>query len=327
MQTELDGLREQLGSWRWMLLVAAALESGMLQALATAPSGCDDLAARLGLEPRATYIVAEALVDGGFLARAGDLWHLTDAARRLLVDQADPAYTAPVVLHGRDLAARWLNLPEILRGRRPEPRRASAPGNFTATMAVGARGTAPVVVERCLAHFPAAQRILDVGGGPGVHARAFLDQGLAVTIFDLPSVIESVRPQWAAANHVTLAAGDFTTGLPEGPFDLVLLGNVCHIYGPAENRRLFKRVAEALAPGGGVAIIDFVRGRSPAAALFGVNMLAGGGTGDTWTEAEYRAWLAEASFGEMQVEDVGASPEEIRTQQRQLIFALRTALP
>jgi SAM-dependent methyltransferase len=327
MQTEIDRLSEQLGSWRWMLLVAAALESGIFEALDTKPSGRDELAGRLGLEQRATYIVAEALVDGGFLLHADGRWQVTDAARRLLLDQADPAYTAPVVLHGRDLAARWLNLPEVLKGQQPVSRRASAPGNFTATMAAGARTSAPVVVEHCLAHLPEARRILDVGGGPGVHARAFLDHGLAVIIFDLPSVIDLVRPQWGSVTGVTLVGGDFTRGLPEGPFDLVLLGNVCHIYGPDENRRLFQHVANVLAPEGGVAIIDFVRGRSPAAALFGVNMLAAGGTGDTWTEAEYRAWLTEAGFGEIQVEDVGASQEEIGSQQRQLIFARKTETP
>ncbi len=321
MQTELDKLREELGHWRWMLLVAAALESGIFRALEAEPLGRADLAARLSLEPRATYIVAEALVDGEFLRQADGRWQVTDAARRLLLDQADPAYTAPVVLHGRDLAARWLNLPEVLKGQQLEPRRASAPGNFTATMAAGARGSAPVVVERCLARFPVARRVLDVGGGPGVHARAFLDHGLSVTIFDLPSVIELVRPQWAGAGGVALVAGDFTEGLPEDPFDLVLLGNVCHIYGPDENRRLLARAAAALAPGGGVAIVDFVRGRSPAAALFGVNMLSAGGTGDTWTKAEYQEWLAGAGFGEIEVEDTGASPEEIRTRQRQLVFA------
>ena len=321
MQTDLDRLAAQLGSWRWMLLVAAALDSGIVRALGAGPLGPDDLAGQLGLEPRATCVVAEALVEGGFLQGADGRWGLTGPARRLLLDETDPAYTAPSVLHGRDLAARWLNLPEILKGQRPATRPASGPGTFTATMALGARTAAPVAVAACLAHFPGTRRVLDVGGGPGVYARAFLDQGLAVTIFDLPPVIELVRPQWAGVTEATLAAGDFTAGLPAGPFDLALLGNVCHIYGPDENRRLFQRVAAALAPGGGVAIIDFVRGRSPMAALFGVNMLSGGGTGGTWTEAEYRAWLAEAGFAEIQVEDTGATPEEISIHQRQLIFA------
>lgn len=326
MDVDLDSLCERLRTWRWLLLVAAAHENGLFAALAGAPLAVEELAGRLGLERRATWVAAEALVAGGFLASADDRYHLPEAARRLLVDESDPAYSAPSAIHSRDLVARWLDLSEILRGNRPEPRLLStSPGNFTAAMASGARATAPVIVEHCLQHFPEARRVLDVGGGPGVHARAFRARGTTVTIFDLPEVIELVRAQWAGEKNVTLVGGDFTAGLPAGPFDLVLLGNVCHIYGPEENRRLFRRVAAALVPGGGVAIIDLVRGRSAAAALFGVNMLAATASGGTWTEAEYAVWLTEAGFGEIEVVDVGASPEEISARQRQLIVARRVA--
>ena len=326
MEKELDALRAQLGEWRWLLVVAAAHESGIFTALATGSLAVEDLAGRLGLEQRATYVVAEALVAGGFLAGAGRRYRLSEAARRLLLDESDPAYFAPSIMHSRDLAARWLQLPEILKGNRPGRPRGSAPGNFTAAMAAGARTSAPEVVERCLAHFPEARRVMDVGGGPGVHARAFHEKGMAVTILDRPEVIELVRPRWAGASDVTLVGGDFTVGLPEGPFDLVLLGNVCHIYGPEENLRLFKRVAAALAPGGGVAIIDFVRGRSVAAALFGVNMLTASASAGTWTEAEYRAWLTEAGFGEIEVADVGSPVGETDARLHQLILARRIAV-
>ncbi len=321
METELVTLREQLGTWRWLLLVAAAHESGIFAALDKVQLDAEEMAARLGLEQRATYVVAEALVAGGFMASVDGRYQLTEAARRLLVDQSDPAYQAPSVLHSRDLAASWLQLPEILKGNRPERRRRSTPGTFTATMAIGARRNAVQIVERCLTRFPKARRVMDVGGGPGVHARAFHDRGLAVTILDLPDVIELVRPQWAGAADVTLIGGDFTMGLPEGPFDLVLLGNVCHIYGPEENQSLFRRVAAVLAPGGGVAIIDFVRGRSAAAALFGVNMLAASPKAGTWTEVEYTTWLRKAGFDDIDLMDVGSSPEEIKARQTQLITA------
>lgn len=313
--SEIEEPRERLRSWRWLLLVAAAHETGIFRALAAGPLRLDELAGGLGLERRASYNVVEALVAGGFLLAAGGRYQVAEAARGLLVDEGSPDYLAPSVMHGRDLAARWLHLPEILRGSPPPERpRRFAPANFIATMAINARQSAPAVVERCLARWPAARQVLDVGGGPGVHARAFLAKGLAVTILDLPEVIELVRPRWAGVQGIRLVPGDFTVGLPEGPFDLALLGNVCHIYGPEENRRLFRRVAAVLAPGGGIAIQDLVRGRGEAAALFGVNMLASTANGGTWTEAEYGQWLGEAGFGEMTVEDLDG-------RDRQLILA------
>ena len=308
---ETETLREELSQWRWLLVVAAAQETGMIAALASGTLALDDLVERLGLDRRAAYVIAEALVAGGFAEAKDGGYRLAPAARRLLVDESDEAYLAPSVLHSRDLIARWLQLPGVLKGVRPEPRPGMrrSPATFIGTMAVGARASAAAVVERCLARFPAAKSVLDVGGGPGVHAGALLARGLAVTILDLPDVIDLVRTRWAGTDGVTLVPGDFTVGLPPGPFDLVLLGNVCHIYGPAENQRLFARVAGVLRPGGGVAILDFVRGRSVTAALFGVNMLAG--SGGTWTEAEYRDWLAAAGFTAITVEDLNGPERQL----------------
>jgi len=58
------------------------------------------------------------------------------------------------------------------------------------------------------------------------------------------------------------------------------LGNICHIYGEDENIQLFKRVYDALGHGGRISILDFVRGISPRADLFAVNMLANTNTGE-----------------------------------------------
>ena len=172
MQTELDRLAAQLGSWRWMLLVAAALDSGIVRALDAGPLGPDDLAGQLGLDPRATYVIAEALVEGGYLQGADGRWGLTGPARRLLLDETDPAFTAPSVLHGRDLASAVAEPARDPEGAAARHAHCVWAGELHATMALGARTAAPVAVAACLAHFPGARRVLDVGGGPGVYARA-----------------------------------------------------------------------------------------------------------------------------------------------------------
>jgi hypothetical protein len=59
---------------------------------------------------------------------------------------------------------------------------------------------------------------------------------------------------------------------------------------------LFRNLRRIVAPGGGVAVITFLRGRDPMSALFAVQMLVNDNGGDTHTEEEYRAWLAEAGF-------------------------------
>jgi SAM-dependent methyltransferase len=87
-------------------------------------------------------------------------------------------------------------------------------------------------------------------------------------------------------------------GLPEGPFDAVYFGNTSHLYGPEENEKLFERMRASLAPGGIVAIREFVRGMSEDAALFAINMLVLSSSGGTYSADEYAGWLAEAGFEE-----------------------------
>src|ERR671920_2155548 len=135
-----------------------------------------------------------------------------------------------------------------------------------------ARPGAQPVASLLLSRLPKSAHILDVGGGPGTYAEAFVKDGARVTIHDLPEVIKLMKEHLAAAG-ISAVGGDFNEGLPEGPFDAAYLGSVSHIYGPKENLTLIKRVAESLYPNGLIAIRDFVRGLSKGAALFGVNML------------------------------------------------------
>jgi len=110
--------------------------------------------------------------------------------------------------------------------------------------------------------------------------------------------------------------GDFTEEVFSGQFNLTFLGNICHIYGEEENLLLFKRVHDSLQEGGRIAILDFVRGVSPRAELFGVNMLANTKTGGTWTLDQYTNWLKVAGFSQVKMHDIDG---------RQILTATRGA--
>jgi len=86
----------------------------------------------------------------------------------------------------------------------------------------------------------------------------------------LPEVIKMMQPELDPGLPIKMVKGDFTEGLPPGPYDLVYLGNVCHIYGERENRKLFRDAAQVLKPGGQIVIVDMLRGyRSYARAICG----------------------------------------------------------
>ena len=80
----------------------------------------------------------------------------------------------------------------------------------------------------------------------------------------------------------------------------MLVPNFLHHFNAADCVRFLKNAHAALRPGGTVAIVEFVpnpdRISPPAAAGFGLIMLATTPEGDGYTFAEYSAMLAQAGF-------------------------------
>ncbi len=92
-----------------------------------------------------------------------------------------------------------------------------------------------------------------------------------------------------------LLEADFGTG-----HRVATLGHILHSEGEARSRKLLQRVFRALAPGGTIAIAEFVpnddRTGPLAPLIFAVNMLVNTEQGDTFTFGEIGAWLVEAGF-------------------------------
>jgi release factor glutamine methyltransferase len=103
------------------------------------------------------------------------------------------------------------------------------------TLATDSRALIPrpeteVVVERCLAHLADldAPEVLDVGTGTGAIALAIADEhpGAQVTAIDVSEEALALAAENAErtglAARVVLERHDLTTGLPGGPYDLVV---------------------------------------------------------------------------------------------------------
>ena len=102
-----------------------------------------------------------------------------------------------------------------------------------------------------------------------------------------------------------LNAADFGSG-----HDLATLGQILHSEGGAQSRELLGKVFRALAPGGTIAIAEFIanddRSGPPLAMLFAVNMLVNTEEGDTFTVPEITQWLTEAGFVDLRTMEVPA---------------------
>lgn len=301
----------------WALVGALGLEIGVYDALADSPLPLEELAGQLSADPRGLGILLAALEELGAVRRDADGWRLTGAGRARFVDEDTPDYQAGAAELWLANTRRLLEeLPEAVRtGEPPGPREGDGSGEgdvarFQAAMAdkdpdlveAVARGCARACAERA----GDGGRALDVGGGPGVFARALRERGFEVTLLDTPEVVEHVAEAYDLedAEGIRLEAGDFEERLPDGPYDLVLLANITHILPPEGNADLLDRAADRLVPGGTVAVLDFVRGASSFAPLFGITMLLNTERGNTYTRADYDRWLDAAGFEEVRLHPV-----------------------
>jgi SAM-dependent methyltransferase len=301
------------GQWQPQMVLMAALEVGLIEALLERPRPPEAVVAELGLDERAARRVIAVLVDAGYLEGRSEGVVVAPGVRALL-DSRDDAYMGDRLLHVHGLFARWVQLPEVLRHggparseRTPESLRA-----FIGSMRVGARERARPLAERLETLFPRTRSVLDVGGGPGTQARAFKELGWKVTVLDFPEVIDLMAADLDQAG-VAAIRGDATEGIPGGDFDLVYCGNLFHSMSPAKGERLVADAAGALASGGALAIHDFLRGTGLPASLFAVNMLVATSDGDAYGEDDYRRWCAAAGLRDFAVHELGARPQWLVT--------------
>ena len=148
-------------------------------------------------------------------------------------------------------------------------------------------------------------RILDVGGGSGAYAMAFMraKDGLRAMVFDLPNMVPLTQKYIAEeglSDKVGTVVGDYHTDDLGSGFDLVFLSAIIHSNSPKQNQALIDKACRALNPGGKLVIQDFIMDEdrtTPAfGAFFALNMLVGTEAGDTYTEREVQRWMGEAGL-------------------------------
>ena len=289
-----------------LLIVGAALKAGIFDTLHEKPAKLDDLASELSMDFRALWTVMEALISLGYVTSDNETLQLTPETNELFFNEDSKNYIGYSLIHIFNVIHSWTNLPLILRtGQPPKTERDQQDiKGFMAAMKKNVMEIAEPLVSICLKGLSENPKVLDLGGGPLNYARLFTGAGATVTVQDIPEVCAIMEPTLLPGEKIKFVPGDFTEGVSPGEFELAFLGNICHIYGEEENTLLFKRVHDSLRNGGRIVILDFVRGMSPRADLFAVNMLANTKTGGTWTLEQYTNWLKTAGFDQIEVHDI-----------------------
>jgi 2-polyprenyl-3-methyl-5-hydroxy-6-metoxy-1,4-benzoquinol methylase len=176
---------------------------------------------------------------------------------------------------------------------------------FAETMAPMAATAAGPMARVLLEGRTGPMRVLDIAAGHGLFGIAFAQQNpeAKITALDWAPVLEVAKRNAKKAGvegHIAMLPGSAFEVEYGGPYDMVLLTNFLHHFDPPTSVGLLKKVHGALAPGGRVAVLDFVpnddRVSPPVAAAFAMTMLATTASGNVYTLSEYTAMLKEAGF-------------------------------
>ena len=294
------------------LIIEAAIRHGVFDKLDLKPRTLEQLAAETGTSERGLKAILNVLVNLNLLDRDGNNYKLTPESSSFLVS-SKPGYYGMFFAHISDqLLPKWLELNEIVKTGKPAKKvntqeegaaffaefvESLFPISFPAASALGA--------HLGVAHATGRLNVLDIGAGSGVWGIALAKQSPHVHIraVDWPQVLEvtkRVAAKHGVTERLTTAAGDFFEADFGAGHQIATIGHILHSEGAERSQRLLKKVFTALAPGGTIAIQEFVpndqRTGPTQALIFAVNMLVNTDAGDTFTFEEMSSWLRAAGF-------------------------------
>ena len=306
-----EDFREAVAAYRLPRIIFTALDLDLFSAVGGKAWTVPALAGRLRVSPRGLEILCRNLAAAGLLIKSGGCYRNSRLARREL-NKKSPAYRWAYLDLLRNHWNDWSTLTRSVRRGKPvedndDPDEPAYRRRFTWAMHHRSLDVAPKIAAQV--NLRGARTLLDLGGGPGTYALAFLKRNpaLRATVGDRMPALVVAREIAATVPHgkrLSYLPVDFVKQPIPGRYDVIWFSNVLHIYSPEENRRLFRKMAASLAPGGRLLIQDAflhdTNGLHPReASLFAVTMLLFTDQGDTYSVRDTTAWLKRAGFAKV----------------------------
>jgi ubiquinone/menaquinone biosynthesis C-methylase UbiE len=277
-----------------------SLELGIFEELGDKQVSASEMAARLNSDARATEVLLNALAALNLVAKNGNLFANEKGVAGLLLKEG--ADTGDAMLrHAANLWENWSHLTDTVRSGKP-PRVGGGTERRTA-LALATKEQGRNYSQRLAwaLNCHGAERMLDLGGGCGLHALTFAVTypRLQVVLFDREEeALRMARAEIAGKEveaRVSIRKGDFLTDDIGSDFDLVLLSFVLSLLGEDQIPLLLKKVEGSLRPGGRVVVLDMIlendKTHPAPAALFSVNMLVTTGKGRAYSFREIEDFL------------------------------------
>ena len=302
-----EEFRDAVGAYRLPRIILTALDLDLFTVMGTRAWTATTLARRLRTSERGLAILCRNLATAGLLAKQG-LRYRTTRLGRTELNAKSPRYRGAYLQLIRGQWDDWSQLTRSVRRGRPvegdPPDDPAYRRRFSWAMHHRSKDIAPQVAAQI--DLRGARSLLDLGGGPGTYALAFLAENpkLRATVCDRGPALQVARAlarRVRQGRRLSYLPLDFMKQPLSGRYDVIWYSNVLHIYSPSDNQRLFGRIARYLTPGGRLLIQDAFttdrEGLTPAETnLFAVTMLLFTQSGNTYSLTETTRWLKAAGF-------------------------------
>ncbi len=293
------------------LVLEAAIRHRVFDVLDSGAKSVREVHEATGASERGLSAIMNVLVGLNFLAKdTQGSYSLTPESAAFLVS-TKPAFQGGMIRHcSEHLIPRWLHLNEVVETGKPvEAVNQEAEGseffqNFVSDIFPMSYPAAQALAGH-LAASGGAGRVLDLATGSGVWGIA-LAQGseqVRVTAVDWPDVLPVTRKtvaRFGLTDRFSFVEGDLMQADFGSNHNVATLGHILHSEGEQRSRALLAKTFAALAPGGTIAIQEFLVNSDRTGPLnglfFAVNMLVNTENGGTYSFEEISSWLAEAGF-------------------------------
>ncbi len=303
------------------LIIQAAVQHRVFDLLDESPKTIKELAKKSRASERGLTGIANALVAFNFLSRQGERYKLTPESAAFLVS-TKPAFLGALYNHmSLQIMPRWLELSAVVRTGKPadlvnkSKRSAEFFAQFVEALFPMSYMPARLLGEHLkISKSKKTLSVLDIAAGSGVWGIALAEQSPLVSIsaVDWPPVLKvtkKVFQRHGMGKRLKTIPGDLLKVDYGTGHQVATLGHILHSEGSERSRQLLRKVFKALAPGGTIAIAEFVpndaRTGPPGALIFALNMIVNTTAGNTFTFAEMSRWLREAGFEKPRQINVG----------------------
>ena len=307
------------------LIIEAAVRNHIFDAIDSGSRTVKEIAAEAQTSERGTRILLNALTGLQFLNKDGETYTLAPDTAEFLVGNKKTFVGGFFNHTANNLLPKWMRLAEVVKTGEPVlSLNEESDGTqwfesfVTDLFPINYAGASALGQTLQLADVKQPVSVLDLAAGSGVWGIALAQSSpkVHVTAVDWEGIIPVTRKmteKFGLQDQFSFVADDLETADFGEGHRIATLGHILHSEGEFRSRNLLKRTFSALAPGGTIAIAEWLvnseRTEPLKSLIFAVNMLLMSTDGDTFSFDEIGSWLEEAGFEDVRmVEAPSISP-------------------